>query len=592
MDENTINLQDNSLKLEKAYTFFMVPFCYEGEWNDIHKRISRWEPIQEEMYKENILFPHIIELFKQANPKKDNSKRPDNKENDYPTNRLKIYQLHLDDKGNQSEFFFDRIVGKKQVAILEENPDGQKVPYALPFKVLNDGNNAPHLFISQSAQIGIMTICVELGDNQNIQDLELLNYCLHKRDETKDVEVGEKRLPDGKTKKIKDKRTQNYRIVCPFPEKNNSLSDTEIMGFVTQYLNSDGYKRLINEVQNINDEHINWDLNFFIGFLLNTLGRQSQVKYFNKERAHIYTFCSIDDSGSAGRGLTSEDIVPNALRLSRVVNKKYLLPFDEMLEKGAMLQTYQNIYFSSAIEGTSMICIEKDVNKSFIGNMQNRFNRQYLLVYLLVLLQRYTLLSIDRKLTEYDARNDDTDDGLWNLINLICKIKVNCYFTDVSIYTHHSQFYQHCCKNLHIPETFKEIDEKVELLKLTTDRRLQQLMKEQRDKQVEEAKKLEEERERQRLKEKEEERQRLIDKEDHQRMVNEAKDEAERRQHILNCVVAILTLAQVIQASYEVICHYGEDKMYYSLGFGALGVIVLVWLMWKDIKDFFSKLFK
>ena len=542
MEEKKASQRHEPLNLEKAYTFFIVPFYYEGDWDDILKCISRWRPQQEEMYKEDILYPYIMELFRQANPNKNS-----------PTNRLKIYQLHTKDKGSKSDFFFDRILGKKNVAIVENMPTGDKNPYPIPFSFLNEGNNAPHLFISPTAKIGVMTLCAELESGCSIQDLQTLNYYLHKRNEIATIVVGEKEMSDGKKKEIKDKRTTNYRIICPSPETNKALSYEDIKNSVNQYLNTDEYKQLINEVQNINDEHINWDLNYFIGFLLNTLGCKSQIKYFNKERIHIYTFCSIDDTGSKKETIISDGIIPEALRLSRVVNNKYLLPFDTMVQKGAILQTYQNIYFSSAIEGTSMICIEKDINKSFIGDMQNMFNRQYLLVYLLVLLQRYTLLSIDRRLTEYDARNDDTDEELWRLIKLICKIKVNCYYTDVSVYTHHSQFYQHCCKNLHIPETFEEIDGKVELLKLTTDRKMQTLMKAQNDNQ------------------------------------EKAKEETEHRQHILNWVVAILTIAQVIQASYDIFCHKDELPMWYSLGVGAIGIIFLVWLMWKDIGNFIKK---
>lgn len=585
-DNNTLN---EPLKLEKAYTFFMIPFYYEGNWDDIHKKISRWEPQKEEMYKEDILYPYIMELFKQAQPK----------ENDSPTNRLKIYQLRTRDIGSKSEFFFDRVLGKKHVAIFEENSLGQKKPYAIPYVFHNDGNNAPHLFISPSAQIGIMTICTELADGCTIQDLRHFNYFLQKRNEIDNVFVGKKILPNGEEKEIKDKRTTNYRLVCPSPETNKSLSYADAMNAVAQYLNPEGYKKLINEEQNINNEHVNWDLNYFIGFLLNTLGWKSQVNYFNRERIHIYTFCSIDGTESTGCQITSDDIVPEALRLSRVVNSKYLLPFDEMVQKGAIMQTYQNIYFSSSIEGTSIICIARDINKSFIDDMKDKFNRQYLLIYLLVLLQRYTLLSIDRRLTEYDARNDGKDDGLWNLINLICKIKVNCYYTDVSIYTHHSQFYQHCCRNLHVPETFEEIDEKVELLKLTTDRKMHLLMEAQRKIQEDEAKRHQEEIERIKKKEAENERRRKeeqVMEEARQKQIEsqlkQEKDEAERRQHILNGIVGVLTIAQVMQATYELMKpEYDKDQLSIctSVVLGIVCFILLVALMWKDIVKFIKK---
>ena len=586
---NGYNSKEN-IKLECASTFFMIPFYYEGEWDDIHKRISRWKPQEEELYKEDILYPYIMELFKIKGNR--NQKENSTIKGEGLTNRLEIYQLYTDDKGSASEFFFDRVLGKKNVAILENTPSQEDKPYPITFRILNEGNNAPHLFISPSAMIGIMTFCAELEKGCDIQDLQLFNYFLHKRNEISKVVIEKVTLPNEKVKAIKnDWRTSNYRIICPSPETNNKqLSSAKIMEYVAQYLTPNGFKQLTNEVQNINNEHINWDINYFIGFLLNTLGKSSQIKYFNKERIHIYTFCSVDSTESSGLNISFDSIKPEALRLSRVVNNKYLLPFDELVQKGALLQTYQNICFSSAIEGTSMICVAKDVNKAFVGDMQNKFNRQYLLVYLLVLLQRYTLLSIDRRLTEYDARNDNTDDDLWNMINLICKIKVNCYYTDVSVYTHHSQFYQHCCKNLNIPDTFKEIDEKIELLKLTTDRKMHLLMEVQRQIQEEEAKKQEEERKRLRLREEAEEKQHEIDK----AKEAEAKDAAERRQHLLNGIVAVLTIAQVMQAAYELLKEE-EAKDFFSLwisiGVGIFCAILLIALMWKDIKDFFSKMF-
>ncbi len=594
----------------KAYTFFVVPFHYEEEWEEIHNKITRWQPIKDDLYSEDILYPYIIELFKKEEENKDGEKPP--------TNKLKIYQLSTKDEGCKSEFFFDRVLGKRQVAIIEQEVSGVNTPKALPFTFLNEGNNAPHLFISPSAKMGMMTLCVELGDGCSVQDLQQFNYCLHKRNEIANVVIESVTLPNGKEKTKKDKRTKNYRIVCPSPEKHKSLSDEDIMNSVTQYLTIDGYKQLINEKQNLNDNCINWDLNFFTNFLLNTFRPDSPVKYFNKERMHVYTFCSLDSE------ITTEDVVPIAFRLSRVVNSKYLLPFDEMVQNGSLLQTFQNIYFSSSIEGTAMVCVARNINKEFVGNLQNMFNRQYLLIYLLVLIQRYTLLSIDRRLTEYDALNDNTDEGLWDLIKLICKIKVNCYYTDVSVYTHHSQFYQHCCKNLHIPETFKEIDEKVELLKLTTDRRMQQLMEAQKRqqeedarlrqqeierrkakeeeearlrqqeierrkaKEEEEAKRRQQEEEQKRKKEEEDERKRKEEKEEEERKRESEKDEAERRQHMLNWIVAILTIAQVIQASYEILSNKCDPSMWYSLIIGGVGIVLLILLMWKDIVNFFD----
>ncbi len=551
-----------SLKMGNASTFFMVPFYYDGNWEDIHKTVKRWEPQNEELYKEDILFPYIMELFKFDNQKQVGA-APSSK-------KLEIYKLKTDDKGTQSQFFFDRILGKWNVALIESDSSGRKNPYPVLVKFINEGNGAPHLFISPSSKIGIMTFCIMYGENCTIKDLQNANYALHKRNEIEQVVVGEKTKADGKKIKLKETRTTNYRCICPAPETNTNMTADEVIESVSQYLSESGFSSLVKDKKANNANYVNWDLNFFIGFLLNSLGKIKMVNYFNSERIHLYTFCTLDDSLPSENSACNEYIYPEVLRLSRVVNDKYLLPFEDMLHEGVLLQTYDNIYFSSAIEGTSMVCVAKAINKAFINNMKDKFIRQYLLIYILVLFQRYTLLDIDRQLTEIQLHRVDDDglktkkvieeekkrelDNIWNLLDTICRIKVNCYYTDVSIYTHHSQFYQHCCKNLHVPETFKEVDEKVELLKLTTDRRLQQLLEEQSELQKKE------------------------------------KNDSERRQHILSILVALLTIAQVIQAVYEIINPEPDKNILVPIITGAICAIALIWISRKDLMDFITNI--
>ena len=555
MVENENKQPMTSLKIGNASTFFMVPFYYDGNWEDIHKTVKRWMPQQEELYKEDILYPYIMELFKFDNQKRVASV-PSSK-------KLEIYKLQTEDKGTQSQFFFDRILGKLNVAILESDLSGKKNPYPVLFRFNNDGNGAPHLFISPSSKIGIMTFSIEFSEGCTIKDLQNANYALHKRNEIESVTIGAKAQAHGK----KNKRTSNYRCFCPVPETNSSLTTDEVLQHVSQYLSIEGFSSLIKDKDDNNTNYVNWDINFFIDFLLNSLGKNKIVKFFNSERIHLYTFCTIDDFSTSGGCIDKEKICPEVLRLSRVVNDKYLLPFDDMLHEGALLQTYDNIYFSAAIEGTSMVCVAKAVNKLFVKDMKDKFIRQYLLIYILVLLQRYTLLDIDRQLTEIQLHRVDDRlitkkeieeekkrelEHIWILIDEICRIKVNCYYTDVSIYTHHSQFYQHCCKNLHVPETFKEIDEKVELLKLTTDKRLQQLLVEQ------------------------------------SKLQEEEKNDSERRQNILSILVALLTIAQVVQAVYEIINPDPTKNILIPIIIGAICGIALIWISRKEIMRFIN----
>ena len=278
---------------------------------------------------------------------------------------------------------------------------------------------------------------------------------------------------------------------------------------------------------------------------------------------HVFSFCSIMDLNN---NITPTDVTPDLLRLSRCVDDKYLLPFDHIVKQGGLLQTYENIIFASSIEGTAMVAIGKESNSAFIQNLHQHFNRQYLLIYLLVLIQRYTLQSIEQKIPTFEPsleQDKQNDDKLWNLINVICRIKTNCYYTDVSIYTHHSQFYHLCCKNMHVPETFEEINGKIELLKSTIGRKIQKALEEQKEQ-----------------------------NESSLALLRIEEQKAERRQHILNWTIGILTTFQVTQASYELIdASKIGNALTKSLIIGIACVLLLCLIMRKDIIQFIKSNF-
>lgn len=509
MDNNHLNLQ-----LEKAYTFFMVPFYYENDdWDVIHEeRLNKWIPITEDLYNEDVLYPYIMDLFRQHSTSQNT--------------QLDIFEFKSEDTGINSQLFVERILGKKQLALIAKNSKEKAEPKIIQFKLMNEKNFAPHLFISAKAKIGIFSFCLELlGDKRMIEDLTTLNYYLHKRNET-----------------------DKYQCLCLRPDKQEDTTITtdfkSIKNIVPDLWTLTQKKTLKNV------DYICWNLNDLVDCLLATMGRpkegQKRIKYFSKDRMQLFTFCSIQDQKNS---IQEKDIIPGLFRLSRCVNTNYLLPFDQLVQQGALLKTYENIFFSSSIEGASMLCIGRKDNSVFINEIHEKFNRQYLLIYLLVLIQRYTLQNLERLIIEFESTDKQSDDRLWNLIDIICRIKVNCYYTDVSIYTHHSQFYQYCCKNLHIPETFREINEKVELLKLTTDRRINELM---------EAQKVE-------------------------------KDQAERRQNTLNIIVAILTVAQVVQAVFEICNRDASSNIITPLVTGIVCLVLLIWITRKDLFKFLKK---
>ena len=500
MDSNIQNV--DCLRLEKAYTFFMVPFYYEGNWGKIYQRINRWQPIREDLYTEDVLYPYIMDIFSYESSNNKSS--------------LLVYEFCSSDNGINSQLFVDRILGKKQIALLGKNAEEKKNPKQVAFTLLNEGNFAPHLFVSPTAKIGLLTFSIKFAETCTCEQQASLNYWLHKRNEL-----------------------DKYQCVCAKPEKQeetNLIVDDKLQISAISGIWKKNQKNTRKEV-----EYVCWNINDFVDCIMGTMGvpreDEKRISYFSGYRMHLFSFCSIQDPENHSN---QDEINHHLIRLSRCVNSNYLLLFDDLMKDGAILQTYENIFFASAIEGTSMLCIGKKNNEKFIADIHSKFNRQYLLIYILVLLQRYTLQSIERKLSEYESTDKNSDEQLWNLIDIVCRIKINCYYTDVSVYTHHSQFYQLCCKNMHIPETFKEVGEKIELLRLTTNRNIQQAQK-----------------------------------------------KSEQLQRLLNIIVAILTIAQVMQAVYEL--STAKEDIGYAIVSGkiCLCLIILAYL-WAYFKDKFT----
>lgn len=511
----------------KALSYFIVPFSYVGEWVNYEEQIDWWKPQTEDIYSEDVLYPHIMELFR-TNESKDNN-RP----------KFDIYHLKISESDHSSQYFFSKILGKDHVAVLAPRTMYAQ-PHSIPFRFCNEGNNAPHLFISKSARIGIMTFCLELGSEYKMEDLKWLNYSLQKRDEG-----------------------YKYLCICPLYDTKEGLSSSDISSKVNSmiefYSTESGFKKGCDDGNGSFEENVVWDTDFLINSLMGTRGDSSQlpIKYFNKSRIHLFTYCSIDDSATPEGSITKKDIIPDLVRLSRCVVDRYLLPIDEMIKEGAVLQTYENIFFSSSVEGTAMICIAKQINQSYLSKMQDKVNRQYLLIYLLTLIQRYTLQDIEQKLIVLNSKEEKSDNELWNMIDLMAKTKINCYYTDVSAYSHHSQFYRHCCVNLHIPEAFKDISEKVELMKLTLERRMQVLFKEQQKR--------------------------------HQLELDNAqleKERANKRQIMLNVIIAILTVTQVVDAVFSLINRDENSNIVIPMIVGGVAIATLFLIIRKDLFSF------
>ena len=528
-DSNTV-LLGVSLSLEKAYTFFMIPFYYDGDGYVISKdgMDSMWELSKGKLLGEgdDVLYSYIINFLQgQMNVPKDECNHLDIYSiNSNPRSRFrKFWDAFTQSPDNSNDaksekkrkdktglHFVDIEIGK------DEN--NKKVYEQVEFDIVRDngyaGFKSPHLFISSTANIGVLTFCISLGmKNRTMNYLKLLNYYLHKISKplckcvSPHFQLENQSFPNETAREKQEEKIQEFRQCI--------ASHDSIEQSYTPY------------------GEFNWNIRTMIDMMLGNVkgikdGIESDIKLFNNIRAHLFSFCQID---GAQNTLGFEYIKSDLMLLSRCMNNKYKVCIDKNTQKEMCLKTFNNIFFASSVEGASMIAIAKKENEDFIRQIDNQSLPRYLAVYLLVIIQRYSMLHINHQLIK--IVQDKSDDNLWNLLNVIKKVKVHCYYTDVSPYSQHNQFYQHCCKNLHVLETFNEIDNKTKILNVTISHSMQVLMKEQKM-----ASELEHKTILQAEKEREEK-------------LRQAERKAESGQRRLNFVVGILTAFQVSQVVYS-----------------------------------------
>ena len=400
-------------RFDKAITFMMVPFYYEGGHQPIG---SIWTLDNDNQLNEDdsdYLYPHIMNFLKGKMTKNIQNK-----------DALDVYRLN--EQSEEYRLFWKKFVSKTQIAKIDDQTN-------VEFKFVT-GNptplfKAPHLFVSQEGNIGILTFAVEPTNIRDLQILENLNYHLHKLQKplgectTKDLKIND-RLPEDVKLKVEKELQHAYNA---FYQRNGN--DTELaQDFV-------------------------WNMKQLVSFLL------SGVILFCPSRIQLFTFCTSDYQ------IPQEKILSRLLRLSRCVNNKYILAIEQLEDKTSYLKTFDNIYISASVEGAAMIALATEENKGFISNMEQALER-YLWIYVLALIQRYSLLSLDRSISQLKLQ---VNDDMLPIMNKIGILKSHCSYTEVSPFAQHNQFYKFCCDKLNISNSYEEIEHKTNFLNLVLE---------------------------------------------------------------------------------------------------------------------------
>lgn len=510
------------MSLKKAYTFLFVPFSFTQEWEEFMPVNSIWGDA-ELTVESDILYPYIQD-FLQATANLENRQRfcrqkdqnyiiysiKENSSNSSLADKLNIWNKFIETKSvlQKNKISFKILNRKKdlfspklivcpfaKIGLLLFPVEIEKEDYSI--ENLMDFNYAFHKTDKLACECQIQhkiqkTFCrIETAAPQKDQEtlIESVNKHLKEINEinnllcipainmeavvanytqfSNEIQKKQNELNESIQQLLKEKEVHpSTKIEDKINQKQDeienidrilSLSPLERTNRILDFL---GMQNITNDKNFLNLEYSTWNVKLLVQSLLKDFS--DKITRFNSKRLHLFTYyqMGIDDESSAS-------VLDDFIRITRCENRKYLISDknDENSEQ-CYMQTFKNIYIGSSVEGGAIMTLLPNINNEHIQDFDtNTLPKRYLWIYIMVLIQRHTLLHLIHELTLVD----DNDENL-SLINLrkqveyLSKVKVNTYFSDVSDYTQHNQFYRFCAKNLGIKQHFNEIDEKMDAL--------------------------------------------------------------------------------------------------------------------------------
>lgn len=297
---------------------------------------------------------------------------------------------------------------------------------------------SPKLLICPNSRTGMLIFsCILEKKHQTMEDLISLNYAIFKT------------YPEGSS--------QNHDIYIARGEK--VCMDEEAKKNAAERA-----QKVADLMQKVFDTTESWNMSMLTQRLMSEVTGHSR---FDPFRLHVFTYLQLTQDKCSPRVLTDFH------RILKLQNYNYQVS----VTGGTPVpyrNTFNNIYIGSTVEGGGIMTFipkkeqDKEGNSFLRDFRKSSLSQVYLWIYIMVQMQRYTLINIERNLTEYDFNNENTKDSRANLrefVTLMTKNKINTYFTDVSTHTHHNLFYSLCCQNLSIKAISETVEQKIFALK-------------------------------------------------------------------------------------------------------------------------------
>lgn len=422
------------MELKENYTWMMVPLQINPtEWH--LQETSLWQPA--EMKLETQVFYNYIEQWLLAKANSTNRETLPQDEQSYS-----IYTIKPSRKATPGDTAEEQALQLRLSAWARFNATiWRQQRTGLPFRLLNDEQElaSVKLLVNSHSATGLLLIPISLQKQQaTTDDLITLNYYQDKIDRQAPLCV-----PDADITAMDPRRVESIRRMA------------------------DGMALTWDEATGPQ-----WTMNTIIDFLLSDFC--GAYTLFNTTRIHLFTYLRVPQSQwQQEKGLT------DLMRIVRCQNTTYNPVLTQPDGSDPFLRTFNNIFVGASVEGGAMLTLsapEDDVKgaSTFISNFAKAsLLKRYLWVYLMVVLQRHALLNLIGELSNINRQHTEERslDALGQLLERLATIKTCTYYTHISDYTQHNEFYDYCTHRMHIDEQYAEISEKMHLLETVAESR-------------------------------------------------------------------------------------------------------------------------
>lgn len=421
------------MELKDSMTIFIIPFSFGNcKTDSLALNSCKWEHHPLNIDK-GAIYPHIHNFLVENFHNGDQLMQQ----------KCIVYSLKdsWEDINDEDRPISKLIRSHTNVITIKQNEENKD----LKFRFLNTKNNlsSPKLILYPQALIGLLIFSIELiSESPTIGDLISLNYNLAKIDPV-----------------------QSPKILI-----SNSSSHTELN------IEISNINTALAKYSTITKNDLSgWYLNGFIKFLLSDFDiNGSCVNILNEARTHLFTYIQVDSKE------VTEDLKRDFILITRCQNEKYKLTHEDFDLDKNFKQLFDNIFIASCVEGAALMTLAHDDSPTHIKNFKTgTLIPRYLWIYLLVYIQRQSIIEVNKELLEIDLETAyDSKNNLRTIVSRLSKMKINAYFTDISDHTQHNTFYHFCARNLSIKEHLNEANDKIKDLEAILQEQIEESDKE------------------------------------------------------------------------------------------------------------------